>query len=447
MDKYRTDKLADNYDDFLFYQVYPAMAEINRENTTTDFRNELLTKRLLDNFSQDGPWDLASEKRPEFPNRNTYKPFKSLLATGRFLNGFTAGMATAASGQQPDIVPIPYSDHAYPTRNYEKAGVSPIAALAGFNHYYGNDDWQTWDYPVELAYNTNSIPYKMPNVLEPYIPLEPIIKERTKVINYQIKKNSKQEQPVGLNTNNRRQRLEFNNDYDLLYQLLNNYRFGKGQPVELDFSKLNFSEELDVPKLFISSSSKEMIKKFQKFISNLKSGYPQHEKSRLLTKLDSILKEAFPKKQVEISTMNQDKLVLLFRKPYEGVALNVFKINEPIFKTPLNILNPKMWAFGRLAADVEHMTLLVDLKQQLVTVTAVLNPSYRTTTFTYDPDLIDIYDFNDDRKRDLTGNYGTNLIRENSNGTVFKIYRTPHSQSKFSKTYEVKQFSQSQFLF
>ncbi|MBY0451321.1 MAG: hypothetical protein K2X01_11925, partial [Cyanobacteria bacterium] len=204
------DKLADNYDDFLFSQVYPAMAEINQVNTTTDYRNEQLTKRLLDNLSQDGPWDLASEKRPEFPNRNTYKPFKSLLATGQFFNGFTAGIATAASGQQPDIVQIPYSDHAYLTKNYEKAGVSPIAALAGFNHYYGNDDWQTWDYPVELAYNTNSIPYRMPKSLIPFM----INKISAEVLDYPMTMNKKAE-TIKLNQSNNNLLL---NERNIVYQ-------------------------------------------------------------------------------------------------------------------------------------------------------------------------------------------------------------------------------------
>ncbi|MBY0450020.1 MAG: hypothetical protein K2X01_05280 [Cyanobacteria bacterium] len=439
------DKLADNYDDFLFYQVYPAMAEINQVNTTTDYRNEQLTKRLLDNLSQDGPWDLASEKRPEFPNRNTYKPFKRLLTTGQFLNGFTAGMATAASGQQPDIVQIPYSDHAYPTRNYEKAGVSPIAALAGFNHYYGNDDWQTWDYPVDLAYNTNSTPYKMPNVLEPYIPQGLIKKEMTKVINNEIKKNSKTEQPIGLNTNNKRVKIDFINDTHLASQLLYNYETGRGQPIELDFSKLNFSEELDIPRLFITSSSEKSVNKFADFIRHLKSSHSQQERNRLLINFNSILKEVFPKKQVEISSLNQDQLVLVFKSPYDGVALNLFKTRDNKKQGYQNYTNPKVIAFGRLAVDIEHLTLTINIKLQKVTVTAFLNPSYRSKVFTYDPDLIDIFDFNIDSKRDKSGNDITTIVHDYGRGTLFKIYRTPHSKSKYSKTYTVEELTKPQF--
>ena len=457
-------KLAENYDDFLFYQVYPAMAEINRTNTTTDYRNEQLTKRLLDNFREDGPWDLSSERRPEFPNKNTYQPFKQLLVTGPFLNGFTAGMATAAAGQYPDIAPkAPYREHPYPTQNYEKVGVSPIAALAGFNHYYGNDEWQQWDYPTELAYNPNSAPKMQPKVQESYN-FQPIINaaknELNKLINTaqnELKKKRGElknelikvrypEHPTGVNTNKKRIKLDFVHYIDLASKLGANYLFGNGQPVEIDFSKVNFSEELDVPRLFLTLSSEKNIKRFENFISELKTGYHQKDKNRLLAQLDTILKDAFPNKQVEIGSLKQEYLVLNFKKPYKGVALNLFKTQDDNSKGAQNYINPKVISFGRLAVDVENMRLMIDLKKQTVEVTAQLNPSYRSGLIPYDPDLVDIFDFNPDPKRDSGGDKITTIVHNNVGGTVFKIYRIRGTQSEFSKTYEVNNLSKSQFI-
>jgi hypothetical protein len=194
------------------------------------------------------------------------------------------------------------------------------------------------------------------------------------------------ENTIGAKSHFQPKRLYFNDDRDLAVQLWQHFQYGQGQPVAIDLSRLNFSNNITVPKLI------------------------PNEVKRLLLQLP-VNKKGLEKAEVMIN--------IHWRTDFYYFL-----------------------AFGRLAFNMEDVHLIVNHEKKTVTVSANLVPSSQKDNV--HPDTIDKYDFNPDSQRGFLENLTVLVTHEVAlpGSTSFFIRRVPASASPFIRSYTFEEFLQ-----
>jgi hypothetical protein len=218
------------------------------------------------------------------------------------------------------------------------------------------------------------------------------------------------ENTIGAKSHFQPKRLYFNDDRDLAVQLWQHFQYGQGQPVAIDLSRLNFSNNITVPKLI------------------------PNEVKRLLL-------------QLPVNKKGLEK-AYAYKKPTVGGNEKVthLMLDEPITEVMINI----HWrtdfyyflAFGRLAFNMEDVHLIVNHEKKTVTVSADLVPPRQKDNV--HPDTIDKYDFNPDSQRGFLENLTVLVTHEVAlpGSTSFFIRRVPASASPFIRSYTFEEFLQ-----
>lgn len=234
----------------------------------------------------------------------------------------------------------------------------------------------------------------------------------TQVIEFDIPRSVEQrflgENPIGQKSHFAPKRLTFNSDLDLTVQLWKHFVSGQGQPVAIDLSKLDFSDNINIPKL-IPQKVKHLLLKI-----------PVDKKA---------LEKAYADKKPTVGG-NKNVTHLMLDEPITGVRLNL----DPA-------LSPEYFAaFGRIAVDMEDFHIVINHQRRTVDVVADLVPPSEIRNMY--PDTLDAFDFNPDPKRGKEADGTVILIHELAppGSASFFIRRLPGNSSQFKKHYTFEEF-------
>ncbi len=197
--------------------------------------------------------------------------------------------------------------------------------------------------------------------------------------------------------------ISFSTDQELFFALYEHYKTGEGQSVEIDFSKLDFSDSLDVKKLL--KNQRELL------VADLHDDV----KARLLSK-----------------SLNKKVQV------YSNAKVSHILIDDPFTEVELNIpkLSSRYLTFGRLKVNLKNTHIVINKKNY---------------TFTLHTEIVNFKD--DEKSRNYLEKYDFHAEAFNGRGyfpelavrgvqrfapgssASFDIHIKPNSASHFKKMY------------
>jgi hypothetical protein len=201
--------------------------------------------------------------------------------------------------------------------------------------------------------------------------------------------------------------LHFTDDQDLSRKLWFHHQFGDGQPVVIDLSKLDFSDNIRL----------ERLQTFKNLRTALRT-FPDHPKNIVL--LRKFISKLVPNSQVKID--HGLTVVNLHQNIQDVVAYHASKASA------------KFLAFGEVSFDVTNIQLVYHPKTKSIIVyahiTAASGNQNHNLTIPYE--LLDRFDFNRG-KRGIPIKQGVTAIREMKAGTSFNIWVPKGAQSPLER--------------
>ncbi|WP_303672526.1 DNA-binding protein [Vampirovibrio chlorellavorus] len=216
------------------------------------------------------------------------------------------------------------------------------------------------------------------------------------------------EKAIGPKSNFPPKPIYFNNDQELSDKIWYHFLNGEGQPVEINLAKLDFSNDINMPKLFSAQ--------LRQFLSN-PDNLKRKDRKAIIERLSGKkLEDGFP-------VSNGKVAYLTFKDVFTDVEPNLDK----------TILPGKFAAFGRMLLNVKNPELLIDYSKQIVTLQARIYPIGKKGE-------LDRFDFDNDPRRGIKWNLGTEIVHRTAppGSTSYNIYG--RGSGLYKKTYKIQDF-------